>query len=187
MNYFLPIHCGAPDMAFPRLNNISFWLLVPSLILLLLSSLVENGSGTGWTVKDKLSQIFSLFVKLINLLNTTRCGKLLSPLYSNVFKKYKGTRSKMNTHSTIPNDVKMSSICGQSAWVFNVMLLQAAVRLKSSVLNPITAVKLENPSETKRSAFYNGTIKNSTEFNEWLVGVTDGDGTFHFRKTKKGI
>ena len=93
----------------------------------------------------------------------------------------------MNTHLTILNDVKMSSICGQSAWVFIMMLLQAAVRLKSSVLNPITAVKLENPSETKRSAFYNGTIKNSTEFYEWLVGVTDGDGTFHFRKTKKGV
>ena len=37
-------------MAFPRLNNVSFWLLPPSLALLLLSSLVENGDGTGWTV-----------------------------------------------------------------------------------------------------------------------------------------
>ena len=58
-NYFLPIHCGAPDMAFPRLNNISFWLLVPSLILLLLSSLVENGAGTGWTVYPPLAGIQS--------------------------------------------------------------------------------------------------------------------------------
>nr|QNH92709.1 cytochrome c oxidase subunit 1 [Wolfiporia cocos] len=31
---------------FPRLNNISFWLLPPALILLLLSSLVESGAGT---------------------------------------------------------------------------------------------------------------------------------------------
>ena len=46
-NYFLPVHCGSPDMAFPRLNNISFWLLPPSLLLLLLSSLIENGAGTG--------------------------------------------------------------------------------------------------------------------------------------------
>jgi cytochrome c oxidase subunit 1 len=38
---------GAPDMAFPRLNNISFWLLPPSLLLLLFSSLVESGAGTG--------------------------------------------------------------------------------------------------------------------------------------------
>jgi cytochrome c oxidase subunit 1 len=38
---------GAPDMAFPRLNNLSFWLLPPALILLLSSSIVESGVGTG--------------------------------------------------------------------------------------------------------------------------------------------
>ena len=50
---------GAVDMAFARLNNISFWLLVPSLILLLLSALVESGVGTGWTVYPPLSGIQS--------------------------------------------------------------------------------------------------------------------------------
>ena len=44
-----------------------------------------------------------------------------------------------------------------------------------------------DPSETKHSAFYSGVIKNKTEFNEWLVGVTDGDGTFYFNKNKKGV
>jgi len=34
-------------MAFPRLNNISFWLLPPSISLLLLSSLIDKGAGTG--------------------------------------------------------------------------------------------------------------------------------------------
>jgi cytochrome c oxidase subunit 1 len=38
---------GANDMAFPRLNNISFWLLPPSLTLLISSSLIEGGVGTG--------------------------------------------------------------------------------------------------------------------------------------------
>lgn len=37
---------GGPDMAFPRLNNISFWLLIPSLVLLVLSAIIEGGVGT---------------------------------------------------------------------------------------------------------------------------------------------
>jgi cytochrome c oxidase subunit 1 len=48
---------GAPDMAFPRLNNVSFWLLPPSILLLLVSSLVESGAGTGWTLYPPLSSI----------------------------------------------------------------------------------------------------------------------------------
>jgi len=56
-NWLLPLMIGAPDMAFPRLNNISFWLLPFSLILLLFSALVESGAGTGWTVYPPLSSI----------------------------------------------------------------------------------------------------------------------------------
>jgi cytochrome c oxidase subunit 1 len=56
-NLFVPILIGAPDMAFPRLNNISFWLLPPALILLVSSALVEAGAGTGWTVYPPLSGI----------------------------------------------------------------------------------------------------------------------------------
>lgn len=54
-NWFFPIFLGAPDMAFPRLNNISFWLLVPSLLLLVFSAFIEFGAGTGWTVYPPLS------------------------------------------------------------------------------------------------------------------------------------
>ena len=58
-NYFVPILIGAPDMAFPRLNNISFWLLIPSFILLLLSTIIDEGIGTGWTLYPPLSYIIS--------------------------------------------------------------------------------------------------------------------------------
>lgn len=58
-NYLLPVQIGAVDIAFPRLNNISLWLLPPSLTLLLISSLVEQGPGTGWTLYPPLSGLQS--------------------------------------------------------------------------------------------------------------------------------
>lgn len=79
----------------------------------------------------------------------------------------------MNTHSTFMNDVKMSSTWGQSAWVLS----------KNNIKN-----RIKNPSETKRSAFNRGNTKyraTSKDY-QWLVGVTDGDGTFYFAPTPKG-
>jgi len=54
-NWFVPLMIGAPDMAFPRMNNISFWLLPPAFILLILSALIGGGVGTGWTIYVPLS------------------------------------------------------------------------------------------------------------------------------------
>jgi cytochrome c oxidase subunit 1 len=54
-NWFLPIMIGAPDMAFPRLNNISFWLMIPAFLLLVASSMIGSGAGTGWTIYPPLS------------------------------------------------------------------------------------------------------------------------------------
>ena len=54
-NYLIPLMIGTVDTAFPRLNNISFWLLPPSLLLLIFSSLIEGGAGTGWTLYPPLS------------------------------------------------------------------------------------------------------------------------------------
>nr|FAA04228.1 TPA: cytochrome c oxidase subunit I [Triannulata magna] len=56
-NWLLPLMLGSPDMAFPRLNNLSFWLLPSSLIMLSSSALVESGVGAGWTVYPPLSAI----------------------------------------------------------------------------------------------------------------------------------
>ena len=54
-NWFVLLYIAAPDMAFPRLNNLRFWLLPPTLLLLLGSSLVEQGAGTEWTVYPPFS------------------------------------------------------------------------------------------------------------------------------------
>ena len=59
-NWFVPLMIGAPDMAFPRMNNISFWLLVPAFLLLVMSMFVPgtggaDGVGVGWTIYPPLS------------------------------------------------------------------------------------------------------------------------------------
>ena len=58
-NYIVPIIIGAVDMAYPRLNNISLWLLIPSIILMVIGVMNEGGVGTGWTVYPSLSGIIS--------------------------------------------------------------------------------------------------------------------------------
>jgi len=58
-NFLLPLGLGGPDMGFPRLNNISFLLLIPSIVLFLFAGGIENGVGTGWTLYPPLSGIQS--------------------------------------------------------------------------------------------------------------------------------
>ena len=58
-NFLLPLLVGGPDMAYPRLNNISYWLLIPSLLLFLFAGMIENGAGTGWTLYPPLSGLQS--------------------------------------------------------------------------------------------------------------------------------
>lgn len=56
------------------------------------------------------------------------------------------------------------------------------------ITTPVHIMKY-NSSETTRSAFTRGNIKDSPikENLQWLVGVTDGDGTFYFARTPKGV
>ena len=58
-NWLVPGILAVPDMAFPRLNNIRFWILPPSLTLIVSSTIVERGPGTGWTVYPPLSRSIS--------------------------------------------------------------------------------------------------------------------------------
>ena len=44
-NFLLPLLEGGPDMAYPRLNNISFWLLIPSILLFVFAGFIEGGAG----------------------------------------------------------------------------------------------------------------------------------------------
>ncbi len=53
-NYLVPLMIGASDMAFPRLNAFSFWIGVPSVVLILVGLLV-GGWDTGWVGYAPLS------------------------------------------------------------------------------------------------------------------------------------
>ena len=47
-NFLLLLLVRGLDIAFPRLNNISFWLLVPSLFLFIFLATIENRASIDW-------------------------------------------------------------------------------------------------------------------------------------------
>lgn len=56
MNYLVPLMIGAHDMAFPRLNAFSYWISIPSIVLVLLGMAV-GGWDSGWVAYPTLSLI----------------------------------------------------------------------------------------------------------------------------------
>jgi hypothetical protein len=164
-NYLVPVQIGAPDMAFPRLNNISFWLLPPSLILLLASAFVENGAGTGWTVEAMPLAIITIYVM------TTK-----TPLDAG----NSSIRNQLLVYSTSRSSKK----CSKN--VDNMGTIRLCPKPTVMIRN---STKVAGTSETTRGESIHTmgiTAYNSrayaTDFAQWLVGVTDGDGTFHFSK-----
>ena len=55
-NYFVPLLIGAEDMAFPRLNALSYWLVPPVALLLVVGSLLPGGFTSGWRVYPPLAE-----------------------------------------------------------------------------------------------------------------------------------
>jgi cytochrome c oxidase subunit 1 len=56
-NWMIPLQIGASDMAFARMNNLSFWLLPASSVLLLGSFWVPGGApAAGWTMYVRVTQ-----------------------------------------------------------------------------------------------------------------------------------
>lgn len=78
-NFLLPLLVGGADMAFPRLNNISLWLLPPSIVLFLFAGGIENGAGTGWTLNNRellwgdpeAIKLFSMIREHLQVLNSS--------------------------------------------------------------------------------------------------------------------
>nr|YP_006576291.1 hypothetical protein [Lentinula edodes]QEN73894.1 hypothetical protein [Lentinula edodes]UZS77534.1 hypothetical protein [Lentinula edodes]UZS77560.1 hypothetical protein [Lentinula edodes]UZS77586.1 hypothetical protein [Lentinula edodes]UZS77609.1 hypothetical protein [Lentinula edodes] len=78
-----------------------------------------------------------------------------------------------------------TTIYGTPGYKYNVqsVVKKSMTRGQSAWLSSNLKIKLSDSSETTREVFFSRTVnkKNTKiEFEQWLVGVTDGDGTFHF-------
>lgn len=56
-NWLIPLIINTVDLCFPRINNIRFWLIIPSLILIISSSIKSVLNGVGWTIYPPLTSI----------------------------------------------------------------------------------------------------------------------------------
>ena len=152
----LPLMIGASDMAFPRLNNVGFWLIVPALVCLVTSTLVEAGAGTGWTVFMICSYKMSLDAwKTLYFLSLYNKIYLLKYLIY-----YNNNNNKL---------VKMFNIIGWYASIlyYNIYNNNMFQRLNVTKLIHLNNIKINN-------------IKiNNLNINEWLVGITDSNGIFN--------
>lgn len=140
-------------MAFPRLNNISFWLLIPSITLFLFASGIENGAGTGWTLKENRESFYGDIegIKLFSMRGHLPVFCIKSVLHVIHYS------CLVLVHIILTYAyVKICISRRQYAWVENKRLFSTHQRLNEEHLNN----------------------KNKFLFEQWLVGFTDGDGNF---------
>jgi cytochrome c oxidase subunit 1 len=84
-NFLIPLMIGARDMAFPFLNMMSYWTLVPGVLVLLSSFFVPGGpAGDGWTSYAPLSAV-SKFAPGSGLGQTLWAISILFVLFSSLF------------------------------------------------------------------------------------------------------
>jgi len=138
-------------MAFPRLNNISLWLLPPSIVLFLFAGGIENGAGTGWTLNNR--ELLWGDPEAIKLFSLREPFQVLNS----------SIEAHVIDYSCLPiTYVKTSIARRQYAWV-NITKYSTHQRLNKEYLNK----------------------NNKIWFEQWLVGMTDGDGCFFISRQKK--
>lgn len=146
-------------MAYPRLNNLSWWLLLPSMVLIISSLCVEQGAGTGWTIwVIKLLFCYTLEEKFYSMqINPINISEYW--FYAIIF--------ILELVIILLKALDNGPILGQFAWL----------RKLSTVKNYLSHQRLnvEQPINRKvnQSSFLN-----ESWFKQWLVGFIDGEGSF---------
>lgn len=220
---------GASDTAFPRINNIGFWLLVPALVCLIASTLVESGAGTGWTVlvkkglcsskmsfdawKTSYNLVTNVSYNLYNyVLNIIKfyCNFIVYLLYYFLICKQLNIthHSRYHPQKKGGNSFLVNSVCRVVEYFFNILnyfnikkgpliyghrgslkeVKTYNIKGLYASVNNFTLQRLHMTKLIKRN--YTTKKMNHININEWLVGITDGDGTFNVylnMKNKKVI
>lgn len=184
MNFFLPIMIGAVDMAFARLNNISFWCLPPALVCIIASVLIEQGAGTGWTVKYKL--LFIIYFIYIIIKISFDAGKTLF-YYSYILKGYIKYIIKYSFFYIL-SLVKSFIIIGLHACILYITVINSKVynihQRLYMIIHKFNKLLFKVNNNYSRKLSYtphksNISYSNLINFNQWLVGFTDGNGSFN--------
>ena len=157
---------------FPRLNNISFWLLIPSLLLLVFSAVIEGGAGTGWTLKGKeLLWGNSRVIKPYSMRRTLNIF-IDRVMYYSLLLYITVRRYLIFLVLFIKLDLR------QYAWDKTLIMFNSHQRLNVGHPNYIH----DHSRWINKSKYY----ENKENFHQWLVGFTDGDGSFTIYRSKDG-
>mgnify|MGYP002349717168 FL=1 len=147
----------------------------PSLLLLVFSACIEGGVGTGWTLlKDKVLLFGNLeAMKLYSMRETLEVYTAYTIIYSLlilvvimliVFLCF--IIEKISTR--------------QYAWVLTKLMFSAHQRL--NVEHPNNNNLFDHSKSINRFKYY----ENKDNFHQWLVGFTDGDGSFSIVRVAEG-
>jgi hypothetical protein len=117
---------------FPRLNNISFWLLPPSLLLFIFASGIENGIGTGWTLKGR--ELFYGDIKKSKFFSMREPLQVNNKIFYLLHVVHYSCLFIINT-IIISTYVKMCASWRQCAWLGNKRLFTSHQRLNEEHLN----------------------------------------------------
>jgi hypothetical protein len=139
-NYLVPLMIGTSDTAFPRINNIAFWFLIPSMLFAVLSCIIDEGPGTGWTIYNGYVVLKCHFMR--------RTPDIII--------------SKLNYIYIWIENVTIFNFIGQYAWL--------NWKLNKFNHQRLNMTKLEGFKSMK---------PNSINLDQWIIGLTDGDGTFN--------
>lgn len=228
-NYLVPLQIGSNDTAFPRINNLAFVVLLPSMLFAVLSCLIDEGPGSGWTLKIWRSKILldakktsPLFRNLLNysliLLQTVKKFNPINYSYwSNLWNKsntilnpYLITldrnrfiiislfASLINLYLYLIRDQRLLDLYNNNKILLYSIYTIYPRNLFKKQLNKFNVIKWYilsisnfNFNFKKKLKFNNSSYellnknkflkpnKTPFNFNEYLVGLTDGNGIFN--------